>query len=131
MEKFLQVLAGVLLTVILGLALGRQSKDMSVVLVLAVCCMVLAAGFSYLEPVIDFIQQLESLGNLDPGMLQIMLKAVGIGLAAQIAGLICSDSGNAALGKAIQIMASAVVLWLSLPLMRALVEMLQKILGDL
>lgn len=131
MELFLQVLAGVLLTVVLGIALGKQNKDMSMILTLAVCCMVLAAAFFYLKPVIDFVRQMESLGGLDPEMLQIMLKAVGIGLICQIAVLICGDSGNAALGKTIQILASAVVLWISLPLMRALLEMIQKILGDL
>jgi stage III sporulation protein AD len=131
MELFLQVLAGVLLTVVLGIALGKQNKDMSMVLTLAVCCMVLAAAISYLRPVIEFVQQLEVLGGLDSEMLQIMLKAVGIGLISQIAVLICGDCGNAALGKTIQILASAVVLWLSLPLMRALLEMIQKILGDL
>lgn len=131
MELFLQVLAGVLLTVVLGIALGKQNKDMSMVLTLAVCCMVLVAAISYLKPVIDFVHQLEALGGLDSEMIQIMLKAVGIGLICQIAVLICGDSGNAALGKTIQILASAVVLWLSLPLMRALLEMIQKILGDL
>ena len=80
MELFLQVLAGVLLTVVLGIALGKQNKDMSMVLTLAVCCMVLAAAISYLRPVIEFVQQLEVLGGLDSEMLQIMLKAVGIGL---------------------------------------------------
>ena len=131
MELFLQVLAGVLLTVVLGIALGKQNKDMSMVLTLAVCCMVLAAAISYLRPVIEFVQQLEVLGGLGSEMLQIMLKAVGIGLISQIAVLICGDSGNAALGKTIQILASAVVLWISLPLMRALLEMIQTILGDL
>ena len=131
MELFLQVLAGVLLTVVLGIALGKQNKDMSMVLTLAVCCMVLVAAISYLKPVIDFVHQLEVLGGLDSEMLQIMLKAVGIGMICQIAVLICGDSGNTALGKTIQILASAVVLWLSLPLMRALLEMIQKILGDL
>lgn len=131
MERFWQVVAGGLLTVILGIALSKQNKDMATVLTIAACCMVLAVVAAYFSPVIDFLEQLESAGQLDSDMLRILLKAVGIGLIAEIAGLICSDSGNAALGKAIQILATAVVLWLSIPLMQGLMETVQKILGEL
>ena len=59
-----------------------------------------------------------------------MLKAVGIGVISEIAVLICQDSGNAALGKGLQLLATIVVLWLALPLMQGLLELVQKILGD-
>lgn len=130
MERFLQVSAGVLLTVILGIVLSKQSKDMALLLTVAACCMAVAAAASYLQPVMDFIRQLQTVGQLDTDMLQILLKAVGIGLVAEIASLICSDSGNAALGKTIQLLAAAAVLWLALPLMQSLLEMVQKIVGE-
>ena len=118
MEGFLQASAAVLLAVILGLVLAKQSKDWAVLLTTAVCCMVLAVGAGYLKPVLDFVRELQVLSGLDPQMLTVVLKAVGIGLIAEIASLICQDAGNAALGKGIQILASMAVLWLSLPLMR-------------
>lgn len=131
MERFWQVTAGVLLTVVLGIALSKSSKDMTLVLTMVVCCMVLTAAFAYLEPVLDFIKELQTLGQLDSTLSNIMLKAVGIGVVAEIAILICSDSGNAALGKALQIMATVVILWLAVPLMRSLLELVQKIMGEI
>ncbi len=131
MERFWQVVAGVLLTVVLGIALSKGSKDMTLVLVMVVCCMVLGAAFFYLEPVLDFIKELQTLGGLDSNLSGILLKAVGIGLVAEIAVLICNDSGNGALGKALQIMATAIILWLALPLMRTLLEIIQRIMGEL
>lgn len=130
MDRFFQISAVVLLTVLISIVLSKQNKDMTVVLVIAACCMSLYAVIAYLEPVVDFIKQLQSLGKLDTSMVQTVLKAVGIGIIAEIASLICSDSGNGALGKGIQMLATAAVLWLSLPLMRSLVEIIQKILGD-
>jgi hypothetical protein len=47
---------------------------------------------------------------------------------AEIAGLICTDAGNAALAKTIQILATAVILWLTLPLMQALLDLVRKIM---
>ncbi len=131
MDRFYQVTAGVLLAVVLGMTLSKSSKDMALVLTMAVCCMVLAAAVVYLEPVLDFVRELQALGQLDSTMSGVLLKAVGIGLVAEIAVLICNDSGNGALGKALQILATVVILGLSLPLMKTLLELIQRIMGEL
>lgn len=130
MTAFFQVAAGVLIAVILGIVVGKQNKDMTILLTVAACCMVLTVAVIYLQPVMDFVRKLRDVGKLDGDILQILLKAVGIGLIAELANLICTDSGNAALGKAIQILATAVVLWLSLPLMNSLIDLVQNIMGE-
>ena len=131
MGRFWQLIAGVLLAVILGLVVAKHSKDISLALISAVCVMVLLGMIPYLEPVLDFIRQLQEVGQLDGTMTGILLKAVGVGMVTEVAVLICNDSGNASLGKALQILSTVVVLWLSLPLMRSLVETIQKIMGEL
>ncbi len=91
---------------------------------------VLAAAARYIEPILDFLTRLQDISGLDPELLEILLKAVGISVVAEIASLVCNDSGNAAMGKAIQILASGVVLWLSLPLMESLLSLVERIVGD-
>lgn len=130
MEAVGKVIFGALIAVILGLTLRQQGKDIALLLSVAVCCMVIAVGVSYLTPVIEFVRQLQESTGTDPDILRILLKSVGIGLIAEIAGLICTDAGNAALAKTIQILASAVILWLSLPLMSALLELVRKMLEE-
>ena len=130
MSGFLQGSAAVLLTTILVLALGSQGKQTAMLLVLAVCAMVGVLALSYLEPVVQFVQKLRAVGNLDGGMLQILLKAVGIGLIGEIASTICADSGNAALGKTLQMLSAAVILRLSVPLLEQLFDLLEQILGE-
>lgn len=129
MDTFWQVLAGVLMAVVLGITLSKQSKDMTVLLALAVCAMVVLVAAAYLEPVIDFVRSLQSVGQLDSDMVSIMLKAVGISLVSEIACMICADAGFGSLGKAIKILATAAVLWLALPMMQSLLSMLQKMVG--
>ena len=131
MVRFIQVLAGVLLTVLLGAAISKQSADMKMLLTIAVSCMVLAVVIRYLEPVIAFVEELQTAGNLDSEMVRILIKCVGISVVAEITVLVCSDSGNAALGKGIQMLATAVVLWLGLPLLQELLELVQRMLGEL
>ena len=84
MSLFWKAAAAVLLAVVLGLSLGKQ-KDIGVLLTMAVCCMVAMIAISYLEPVLDFLRELETLGDLQGDMLGILLKAVGIGLVSEIA----------------------------------------------
>lgn len=131
MSSFFQITAAVLIAVVLGLTLSKYGKDFSVVLMLLVSCMVLAVMTAYLEPVIGFIEELLRIGEIQNDLLKPVLKATGIGIVAEIASLICTDSGNAALGKGIQILAATVILWISLPLMRSLLELMQRMLGNI
>ncbi len=131
MNGFYQAVAGALIAVVLTLALSRQSKEFALLLGLAVCAMILLLTARYIQPVLDFLDSLEVLGSLDGEWVQIMLKAVGIGLTAQIAALLCADSGNGALARSVEILAAGTILWLSLPLMTAFLELIQRILGAL
>lgn len=130
MDTFLQVVAGVLIAVVLGLVVSKQSKEIAVLLSLLVCCMVVVVAVAFLEPVLDFWKQLQQVGMLDETWLTILMKVVGIGLIAEVASLVCADAGNGSLGKAIQILAAAVILWLSIPLLEGLLELVQRILGE-
>lgn len=129
MDVFIKAAAGIFIAVVLGLALAKQGKDISLLLTVVVCCMVVTAAVAYFQPVIDFMQRLQSIGQLDPEMFQTLMKAVGIGLLTELMSLICADAGNASLGKTLQILAMAVILWMSLPMLNALIELIDSILG--
>lgn len=128
MDAFIKASGGILIALILYLVLVKQGKDISLLLTLAVCCMVTAVAIGYLKPVVSFITRLQVIGNLDDTMLIIILKAVGIGLLSEIISLVCMDAGNAALGQTLKILAAAVILWLSLPLFHNLIELVEEIL---
>lgn len=130
MGYFWKSTAAVLMAVILSLALEKHGKDFSVILTLAVCGMAASAAFLYLEPVLDFLWELEAMADLREDMLGILLKAVGIGLVAELASVICSDGGNASLGKQMQLLGSAAILYISLPVFRSLLQLIQRILGE-
>lgn len=131
MDGFWKASAAVLLTVVLVLALGKREKDISVLLTMAVCCMVTAVAMSYLEPVLDLLWEVEAMANVQDGMIEILMKAVGIGLVVEIAGMICSDAGNSSLGKTIQLLGTVVILSLSIPLFRGFLTLIQEILGQI
>ena len=130
MSTYLQMVSLVLVTVILCIILNRQGKDISVLLTILVICGVLGVVASYLRPVMDFATRLQTLGNLDSNITGVLWKAVGIGFLGEISSMVCQDAGNSSLGKAIQVLTTVTVVWLSIPLMNALLDLIQKILGD-
>lgn len=130
MAEYIRWAAVVLIGVILSLVIGRQSKDMSVLLTLAVCVLVCVGVLEFLEPVAQLLRQLRRLGNLDNEAVSILLKAALIGLLSELAGLLCADAGESALGKALQILSNAAILWLSLPLFQQILTMIEEVLAQ-
>lgn len=130
MGMFLRAFGAIMITVILTLTLNKQSKELSLLLTIGVCCMVLLVGLQYLSPVIDLVHRLNALCDCENGWIRILLKVVGIGLVGEIASLICADAGNGSLGKSLQFLASTVIIYLSIPVLNGLMDLLQQILGE-
>ena len=128
MSILIKAISGVLIAVIFCLTLSKHSKDLSLLLVLIVSTMVVGLAIAQLAPVVIFFEKLQTIGNLDRDLLNILLKAVGIGLLSEICALICNDAGNAALGKAIKMLAAAIILCISIPLFEKLIEFIEDIL---
>ena len=131
MELFWKAIAVSLLTVILGVVTGKQNKDISLLLSITGCVIIASLAAVYLSPVISFLEEMEELGNLRSDMLGVLLKAAGIGMVTEIAAAVCGDSGNAGVSKMIQLIGSVVILWISIPVFRALLDLIQTILGEL
>ena len=121
--------AGILLAAVLGLALQKQEKDLSAVLTAAVIAMAAVLMLRLLEPVLELLRQLEQVGNLRSDALELLLKAAGIGLTAEVAGLVCADAGNAALAKMLRLLGTAAILCLSVPMFTALLECITEMVG--
>lgn len=130
MDIFVKASALALIVSVLYQMVSGRNKEIGVLLVVLGCAIVLFMAISYMEPVFAFIQKLQALGNLNMELLEILLKAVGIGLLAEICVLVCNDMGNSSMGKALQILAAAVILWLSLPMLSSLLDLIGEILGE-
>ena len=129
MELYFKGAAGILLAAVLGLALQKQEKDLSAVLTAAVIAMAAVLMLRLLEPVTELLRQLEQVGNLRSDALELLLKTAGIGLTAEVAGLVCADAGNAALAKMLRLLGTAAILCLSAPMFTALLECITEMVG--
>lgn len=128
MTDFWKAAALVILAVILGTALGKTEKDITVVLTAAVCCIVAGISLNYLSDVITFLWTLNhSVAGRIP-FLEPLLKIAGVAMLSELISLISSDAGNASIGKAMQMLGNAVMLFLALPFFEAFYSIVQEIL---
>lgn len=131
MELFLKAAAGAMLTLVLILTVGKQEKDIALLLGICGCCMLALLALSSLRPVLDFLYRLEAVGNLQVYGLGTLLKMVGVGLISELVAGLCQDAGNGSLGKQVQFLGTAVILRLSLPLLETLLDLMERLLGEL
>ena len=125
------MVAGGLVTVVLVMALRKQNGELALLLGLCGCVLVLSGLSYFLGPVVRFLGRIQSLTSLDAELLRILLKITAVSFTAEIASLVCNDAGNGALGKSLQVLATAAILWLALPMLESLLSMAERILVNL
>ena len=130
MDIFWKATGGGLVALVLGLVLKKRNPDIATVLDLLVCGVILSIALVFLSPVLEFLNRLAQISGLSGDKMEILMKATALGLISQIASMLCADAGNSALGKGIEIAAACAILWLSLPLLSALMDLIQEALGQ-
>ena len=131
MNDFLKASALILVSALLCIVLSSQNKPYSAAISMLVSSMVVIAAMAYFSPVLEFFHELKSLGKWNEEIFVILMKSAGIGIIMQIVSLLCSDSGNAALGKCVQILGTSVIMWISLPLFTELIKIVNELLGNI
>lgn len=131
MELFWKTSAGTLIALVLILSVGRQEKDIALVLAMTASAMAAVVAFSFLEPVLAFLFRLEQTGIHPPGILKTLLKTAGIGILTETVGMICQDSGQSSLARGMQLLGTAAILYLSLPVFEYFLELMESVLEGL
>lgn len=131
MELFWKVSASILISVVLILTLGKQERDIAVLLTIGVCCMVGLCATQMLKQVTDFIYSLQVLTHADDSIFKTLFKIMGVSFLGEIISSICTDAGCSSLGKSLQLLGSVVIISLSIPLIKSFLSLLQNILGAL
>lgn len=129
MEQFLRVTAIALMSVIVVLMLKGRDQIFAQLLSILVCTVICTLAVKGIQPVFEFVRNLRGMIGFDSDLMNILLKSVGISVTAEIAELICQDSGNSAMGKAIQLLATVIISCLCIPMLSELLDLVQEVLS--
>ena len=110
----------------LGAVVKRSSREHALLLAAVTAVLLLLAALEGAGPL---FRELEGLSSAFPGeCFPVMLKAVGITIAGQLAAQLCKDAGESALAYAVELAAKAAVLAAAFPLLRQLFDTIGEIL---
>ena len=118
-----------LISVILCTMIPKDRKELSLLLSIAVCSMVCISALNCFAPIFSFMERLKAVGQLNTNAFSTVMKVVGVSLVAEVSALTCKDIGNGTMGKSLQLMATAVILWLALPIFEELISLIESVLG--
>lgn len=129
MNAFFKAVSLCLISVVLWLTLSNFNKSFAMLLSAAVCCGIMVYAYTYLEPVIQYFKELHHRSGWNSDAAQIVIKSTGIGMIAELSAMVCADSGNSAMAKAIRTVSAAAIMWLSLPMFQALLDLIDSMIG--
>ena len=110
----------------LGAVVKRSSREHALLLAAVTAVLLLLAALEGAGPL---FRELEGLSSAFPGeCFPVMLKAVGITIAGQLAAQLCKDAGESALAYAVELAAKAAVLAAASPLLLQLFDTIGEIL---
>lgn len=124
----MKIAAGAMVTAMLAIILQGQGKAYVTLLIVAFCAMGACIAFIYIKPVVEFLYRLQNVSNIKNESLTVLLKAVGIGLLNEFCGAICADSGNTSLAKMLNLVSTTAIMWISLPVLEQIIELITEVL---
>ena len=114
--------------VFLAMLLKQTKPEYSVFLSMAVCIVIFLYLLSGLSTVLGYLKQLQAQVHIDGTYLDTILKMLGITYITQFASDLCRDAGYSAISSQMELFARVSVLFLSFPVLLALVEMIGEVL---
>lgn len=114
---------------IIGVLVAIQFKstkpEFSVLIGFSVCAVIFTYTISNFQAVSSVIQEFNQILGQDSQYITIVIKIIGITYVCEFSGSVCRDAGYAAIGNQIEIFGKLAILISGLPIILALVEMIQ------
>lgn len=117
-----------LLTTVLVLTVKKQTPELGLLLSLSGCVLSVLLIGAWLTPILEFIRRLTGETGLDESLTEPLLKVLGIGLLTQITAALCNDVGESAMARLLELGGGLLCLYLSLPLLNAVLIMIEDLL---
>ena len=128
MDVIFQISALSVIAAVCCCILRPYVSGVAVALSIVAGVVILLFAFQFFKPVMEVLERMRSLSGISGTMAAPLIKVVGIGVLTQIAGAICDDAGEHTLHQTVEIAGNVLALYLSLPLIAAVLDLLEDIM---
>ena len=127
----MKLFGGAIIAVMLLIVLRRESPDVAIPAKMCAGVVLAFACLLSMSPIVEYIGEIgESLGadqSLSAAV-EVLLKALGVSILAQVTGGVCRDAGESSIAYYVELGAKIEILILSLPLLRELLGLAAELL---
>ena len=108
--------------------LKENSKEVSIVLVIASSIVLLLASINYLTPIVSMVENIVSKTSIDSSYIIVILKVTGIAYLIEFGKDICIDAGQNSIANKMEIVGKIIIASLSVPVITSVFEVVEKLL---
>ena len=124
------VVAGAVLTgTLLSLFMREYKREYVVFIGIGITGAVLVVILPHIAAVIRFVEEISARSATVASVTAPLLKAVGLAVVTEIVSGICTDAGEGAMAKNIELAGKVGILLLAIPLATQIVTMIGRLLG--
>ena len=129
METMARVAALAALAAFLCVLLRERERTLALLLSAAACVLGLFLTVRMVEPILSVAREIQALSGLGTAVTAPLFKVTAIGMLCRIAAGVCGDAGEHGLQKAVELSGSLLALYAALPLVSAVLALLEDMLG--
>lgn len=108
--------------------LKENSKEVSIILVIASSIVLLLASINYLTPIVSMVENIVSKTSIDSSYIIVILKVTGIAYLIEFGKDICIDAGQNSIANKMEIAGKIIIASLSVPVITSVFEVVEKLL---
>ena len=129
MTSALQVMSLSVVCAVIAVLVREKAGTLAMLLSLIVCVASLLLVLRFFAPILEFTEKLRELSGLDHAVTAPLTKVAGLGILTQISCNLCEDAGEKTLAITAEICGTVFAVYVSLPLMTTVLELLKDVLG--
>lgn len=120
-----KLIALCLLTAVIALLLRRESAELAFLLTLSAVLLGVFLLLAAIDEAAALGEELLELTRLSPVLFVPLVKVLAVAVTVRLTAALCRDAGQSALAALTEIAGTVCALWCALPLLRAVVELLE------
>lgn len=128
MADVIKIIGIGLLALIIIVILKQYKPEFAIYVSMIAGVLILVLAIQKLTGIINLLQSLANKTYINKSFLSILLKITGIAFITEFAVSICSDAGEKAIASKIEIGSKAIIIAMSLPIIKSLLELVIEIL---
>ncbi len=128
MEEIIKIIGIGLVALVIIIILKQYKPEYAIYVSIIAGILILFFAIEKLTGIIELLQSISNKTYINQQFLGILLKITGIAFLTEFAVSVCSDAGEKAIANKIEIGSKVIIITMSMPIIKSLLELIMEIL---